>query len=78
MAQYKTFEYKKLDNTPPFLLDVYFPPLPATDEIVSIPVLVFFHGGALLAGDKQSAFPNWLLGMIFDLKSFEINLLIII
>ncbi|KAF4617789.1 hypothetical protein D9613_006165 [Agrocybe pediades] len=45
MPEYKTLEYKK----------------PSTKEIVKLPILVHFHGGALLIGNKQTGLPSWLI-----------------
>ncbi|KAF9562498.1 alpha/beta-hydrolase [Agrocybe pediades] len=60
MSQFKTIEYKKLNGTQPVLMDVYSPPLPSADKVVSLPIIVYIHGGALTLGNRQDFFPTWL------------------
>jgi len=57
----------------PLRLDVY-PPAPhstrtstSRDAGVGVPVVVYFHGGGLLVGDRKSWFPEWLHGESFSI-----------
>ena len=59
---YKTFEFKKIDGLQPVLMDVFFPTLPSTSEVIPLPVVVHFHGGGLVVGNRQSFMPFWLVG----------------
>ncbi|KAF9240276.1 alpha/beta-hydrolase [Melanogaster broomeanus] len=55
-----TFVYKTVDNKP-ILLDVYLPdPSPAADTRDLRPAILYFHGGGLTVGSRQSWFPSWL------------------
>lgn len=65
MAQYTTLEYKKLNGSEPVLMDVYSPTLAPTKDVISLPIVMFFHGGALTVGHRRSYLPNWLKG-VFD------------
>jgi len=71
MSEYRTLEYKKVNGSHPVFMDVYSPSLPATKEAIALPVVVFFHGGALTVGNRQSFFPTWLKGASLD--TFLIN-----
>lgn len=58
-----TFTYKEVQNIS-LLLDVY---PPAVNESTAFahtecPVIVYFHGGGLTVGNKESWFPHWLHG----------------
>ena len=50
----------------PLCLDVYLPGFPSSgtsasgDDGVEIPVVVYFHGGGLVVGNRKSWFPGWL------------------
>ncbi|KAF9554315.1 alpha/beta-hydrolase [Agrocybe pediades] len=80
MSQPKTLEYKRLSETHPVFLDVYSPPLPATTEPVLLPIVMFFHGGALTLGNRTSFFAHWLkdrvLAMGYAFVSADYRLLI--
>jgi len=56
-----TLSYKQVAGNP-VLLDVYPPPShPKNDETIPlIPAVVYFHGGGLAVGNRQSWFPTWL------------------
>lgn len=74
-----TLTYKVVQDVP-ICLDVY-PPLFAIEQIplastivtnlnashipVSIPAVVYFHGGGLTVGNRQSWFPRWMQGMLW-------------
>ncbi|KAF9562492.1 alpha/beta-hydrolase [Agrocybe pediades] len=64
---YKILEYKRINGSQPVLLDVFFPPLAATDEVVALPVVVHFHGGGLVVGNRQSFMPIWLVDRVLAL-----------
>jgi len=50
----------------PLHLDLYLPDsrsigIPTSeDDGIEIPVVVYFHGGGLVVGDRKSWFPGWL------------------
>lgn len=56
------------DGSPkiPLHLDVYAPDSHSSgtatsgDDDIGVPAVVYFHGGGLLAGDRNSWFPEWL------------------
>ena len=57
---YKDIAYKSADNLSPYevercKLDVYLP----VNHRKSIPVLIFFHGGGLVSGDKEEGWTDW-------------------
>ncbi|KIK92431.1 hypothetical protein PAXRUDRAFT_793019 [Paxillus rubicundulus Ve08.2h10] len=55
-----TFVYKEIDGKP-ILLDLYFPlPSLSTDASDLRPTIIYFHGGGLTVGNRQSWFPSWL------------------
>ncbi|KAG1732406.1 Alpha/Beta hydrolase protein [Suillus paluster] len=59
-----TFIYKEIDGIR-VSLDVYLPPDGNVDQQCSqqvkhCPAVVYFHGGGLTVGNKQSWFPTWL------------------
>ncbi|PSR83859.1 hypothetical protein PHLCEN_2v5568 [Hermanssonia centrifuga] len=57
-----TFVYKHVHDMP-IHLDLYAPDLTNTssrDNEVVVPAVVWFHGGGLTVGDRQSWFPHWL------------------
>jgi hypothetical protein len=57
----------KLVSEIPILLDVYLPPLQATqgkDAEVLLPFLIYFHAGGLTVGNKKSYFPTWLYSLV--------------
>jgi len=61
MTQYITLEYKKINGSEPVLMDVYSPSrLTPNKGVISLPIVMFFHGGALTAGNRRSYFPHWL------------------
>ena len=71
-----TISYKRLPSGKEVLLDFY-PPETAGDAslIKTIPAIVFFHGGNLILGNRQTFFPAWLQSMyIFDTSFVEIDL----
>lgn len=54
-----TYAYKHVDGQPVHI-DVYLPQ-PAPSEILApLPAVIYFHGGALTVGNRQSWFPTWL------------------
>ncbi|KAL1950706.1 hypothetical protein VTO73DRAFT_5830 [Trametes versicolor] len=66
-----TYAYKHVDGQPVHI-DVYPPQQAAPSEILApLPAVIYFHGGALTVGNRQSWFPTWLhrrvteLGMVF-------------
>lgn len=56
-----TFVYKHDVNNQPIHVDIY-PPLstPARSDTSACPAVVYFHGGSLTVGNRQSWFPSWL------------------
>jgi acetyl esterase/lipase len=61
-----TFKYKEVDGIR-VLLDIYLPPDDVTVDqqftrqvIQYRPAVVYFHGGGLTVGNRQSWFPTWL------------------
>lgn len=57
---YKDIAYKSADNLSPYevercKLDIYFP----FEHQKNIPVLIFFHGGGLVSGDKEEGWTDW-------------------
>ncbi|GBE84981.1 alpha/beta-hydrolase [Sparassis crispa] len=58
-----TFVYKHVQGID-LSMDFYLPPVSAFNassaEDIHIPALVYFHGGALTVGNRQSWFPAWL------------------
>lgn len=59
-----TLTYKHVD-TLPIQVDAFFPVVPPNpnQSIKSpIPAVVYFHGGGLTVGTKESWFPHWLKG----------------
>jgi acetyl esterase/lipase len=59
-----TLVYKQLANAP-FHLDVYPPSSLFASNLDKhlIPAVIYFHGGGLTVGNRQSWFPAWLHGM---------------
>ncbi|KAH7925588.1 alpha/beta-hydrolase [Leucogyrophana mollusca] len=65
-----TFAYKHVDGDQ-LLLDVYLPTSasvagPRTD-LPSVPTVIYFHGGGLTVGNRQSWFPGWFQGRLSSL-----------
>ncbi|KAF9562491.1 alpha/beta-hydrolase [Agrocybe pediades] len=60
---YKTIEYKKINESQPVLLDVIFPPLASTDQVVALPIVIHFHAGSLVVGNRQNL-PTWLVDRV--------------
>lgn len=63
----KTVHYKKLQNSTNISFDVYFPPSDSqkgqpigSTNVSRIPVVIYFHGGGLTVGNRESWFPTWL------------------
>lgn len=55
-----TYAYKHVDGQPVHI-DVYPPLQAAFSEILApLPAVIYFHGGALTVGNRQSWFPTWL------------------
>jgi len=54
------FDYKHVGGRPIFL-DVY---LPDNNDLLAVkrPTIIYFHGGSLTVGNRQSWFPTWLHG----------------
>ncbi|KAF9559715.1 alpha/beta-hydrolase [Agrocybe pediades] len=48
-------------------MDVYAPPLPASAGVVPLPIVIFFHGGALTVGNRESYLPTWLIDRVLSL-----------
>lgn len=61
---YNTVEFKLLDENHPILMDIYSPSLPCIKKVISLPVVMFFHGGYLTAGDRTSFLPEWLISKL--------------
>ncbi|KIM47058.1 hypothetical protein M413DRAFT_268696 [Hebeloma cylindrosporum] len=60
----------KLVSGIPILLDVYLPPLQATQRDVKevlLPFIIYFHAGGLSVGNKKSYFPTWLHNRVISL-----------
>lgn len=60
-----TIAYKKLDSGSPVLLDIYPPDVSQAKDgghPPVVPVMVYFHGGGLTVGNRQSWLPQWLKG----------------
>lgn len=63
---FTTLVYKRLDAGESFIdvnLDIYPPmadTLPKDVPVPTVPTVVFFHGGGLAVGSRQSWFPTWL------------------
>ncbi|KAF8157979.1 Alpha/Beta hydrolase protein [Crassisporium funariophilum] len=65
-----SLSYKCLEDKTPVTLDVYLPPQTQADESLPtegyslsnslIPAVIYFHGGGLTVGNKDSWFPFWL------------------
>lgn len=53
-----SFSYKKVDDIS-LVLDVYGPNVVAKEK-AKVPALVYFHGGGLTVGNRNSWFPGWL------------------
>ncbi|KAF9031441.1 Alpha/Beta hydrolase protein [Panaeolus papilionaceus] len=65
-----TLSYKTLSNGDSVLLDVYLPVLSKGVTQTSplfVPTVVFFHGGGLTAGSKDSFIPLWLVDRVLSL-----------
>ncbi|KAI6139322.1 alpha/beta-hydrolase [Pisolithus tinctorius] len=56
-----SFEYKQIDGEP-IVLDVHLPGLRdcASQPPIRRPTIIYFHGGALTVGNRQSWLPSWL------------------
>ena len=54
-----TFAYREVHGLS-LLLDVYPPVVDVTTKNRKCPSVVYFHGGGLTVGNKQSWFPHWL------------------
>jgi len=60
--------YKRVSGIP-ILLDVYLPPLQATQgdpKEVLLPFIIYFHAGGLSVGNKKSYFPTWLYSLCYS------------
>lgn len=55
-----TLTYKHVD-TLPIQVDVFCPVVPQSTKS-PIPAVVYFHGGGLTVGNRESWFPHWLKG----------------
>jgi carboxylesterase type B len=62
-----TLCYKRLDQDSglPLYLDIHHPSWKKSDSEVttdhpSVPAVVYFHGGGLTVGNRNSWLPNWL------------------
>lgn len=54
------FTYKRVQCTH-LLLDVYPPVIGTrTKETTEYPMIIYFHGGGLTVGNRESWFPRWL------------------
>ena len=73
MGERTTLCYKRLSQGSglPLYLDIYHPSLKKPDSEESdlttdrcsdflVPAVVYFHGGGLTVGNRNSWFPNWL------------------
>lgn len=59
----------KLVSGIPILLDVYLPPLQATQgdaKEVLLPFIIYFHAGGLSVGNRKSYFPTWLYSLLIS------------
>ncbi|KAH9480737.1 putative carboxylesterase M8 [Psilocybe cubensis] len=74
-SQKSTLHYKLLNGTTPISFDVYFPD-PISPIVIStdsesgpipIPVVIYFHGGGLCVGNRESWFPTWLYRRVISL-----------
>jgi len=56
-----TLAYKQV-GTQDVLFDIYLPEIPPLEGngTVSVPAVVYFHGGGLTVGNRESWFPFWL------------------
>ncbi|KAF8843402.1 alpha/beta-hydrolase [Paxillus ammoniavirescens] len=55
-----TFVYKVIDDKP-ILLDLYLPFSSFSPDASDLrPTIIYFHGGGLTVGNRQSWFPSWL------------------
>ena len=64
LPPHSTFAYKQIGNQD-VLFDIYLPEVPSSgslkrNETVSVPAVVYFHGGGLTVGNRESWFPFWL------------------
>lgn len=61
-----TVTYKSLSNGLPVAFDVYVgdKTLESYTEGSKLPVLLFFHGGGFVSGNKDTLLPTWLLGQL--------------
>ncbi|KAF9061431.1 Alpha/Beta hydrolase protein [Rhodocollybia butyracea] len=63
---YKTLHLSDSSDLP-VLLDIYIPSLPSfTGSSRSLAGLIYFHGGGLTVGNRNSWFPSWLQKRITD------------
>ena len=59
-----TLAYKTVDGVTCYI-DVYLPPLDAVaarGRPGPLPVILYWHGGGLSAGNRKSWFPQWIHG----------------
>jgi len=56
-----TLAYKQVGSRD-VLFDIYLPEIPSFEGngIVPVPAVVYFHGGGLTVGNRESWFPFWL------------------
>lgn len=71
----------KLVSGIPILLDVYLPPLQATQggdaKEVLLPFIIYFHAGGLSFGNKKSYFPTWLYSLLIPSYNMAHTLIVI-
>ncbi|TFK34731.1 Alpha/Beta hydrolase protein [Crucibulum laeve] len=63
MAAFQTLQYKSLKDGTPVLLDIY-PPTRVSNNSATVPAVVYFHGGALIVGNRRDGIPTWLLSRV--------------
>jgi acetyl esterase/lipase len=76
-----TFIYKEVDGIR-VLLDVYLPPNDVDQQLTGQPIqyrpaVVYFHGGGLTVGNRQSWFPTWFKSCLHAVSYSSVQIIVL-